>query len=72
MPNNNGPNNIWHADSNDKPKPYGFPIRGCVDGFSRKALQLKLTRSNNNPVVPASYFLKTVAKWESRARHLEN
>ena len=34
----NGPNNIWHADSNDKRKPYGFPIHGCVDGFSRKAL----------------------------------
>ena len=34
----NGPNNSWHADGNDKLKPYGFPIHGCVDGFSRKVL----------------------------------
>ena len=33
---------------------------GCVDGFSRKVLWLQVTRSNNNPVVPASYFLETV------------
>ena len=24
------PNNTWHADGNDKLKPYGFPIHGCV------------------------------------------
>ena len=58
-----GLNNTWYADGNDKLKPYGFPIHGCVDGFSRKALWPKLTRSNNNPVVPASYFLITVSKW---------
>ena len=33
-----GPNNTWHAEANDKLKPYGFPIDGCVDGFSRKVL----------------------------------
>ena len=59
----NGPSNTWHAEGNDKLKPYGFPIHGCVDGFSRKILWLKLTRSNNKPVVPASYFVKTVSKW---------
>ena len=47
----------------DKLKPYGFLIHGCVDGFSRKVLWLKVTRSNNNLVVPASYFVKTVSKW---------
>ena len=41
---------------------YGFAIHGCVDGFSRKLLWLKVTRSNDNPVVPASYFLETVSK----------
>ena len=50
-----GPNNIWHVDGNDKLKPYGLPIHGCVDGFSRKVLWLKVTRKNNNPVVPARY-----------------
>ena len=58
-----GLNNTWHADGNDKLKPYGFPIHGCVDGFSRKVLWPKLTRSNNNPMVPAIYFLITVSKW---------
>ena len=32
-----GPNSIWHADGYDKLKPYGFPIHGCIDGFSRKS-----------------------------------
>ena len=59
----NGPSNTLHTDGNDKLKPRGFPIQGCVDAFSRKVLWLKVTRSNNNPVVPASYFLKTVSKW---------
>ena len=29
-----GPNFCWLADGYDKLKPYGFPIHGCVDGFS--------------------------------------
>lgn len=33
-----GPNAAWHADGYDKLKPYGFPIHGCIDGFSRKVL----------------------------------
>ena len=57
-----GSNHTWHADSNNKFKPYGFPLHGCIDGFLRKVLWLKLTRSNNTPAVPASYFLKIVSK----------
>lgn len=55
-----GPNHCWHVDGYDKLKPYGLPIHGCVDGFSRKILWLKVTRSNNNPVIPAYFFLNTV------------
>ena len=33
-----GPNGIWHLDGNDKLKPYGFSIHGCIEGFSRKML----------------------------------
>ena len=54
------PNNTWHADGNDILKQYGFPIHGRVD--SRKVLLFKVTRSNKNPLVPASYFLGTVSK----------
>ena len=24
---------LWHVDSYDKLKPYGFTIHGCVDGL---------------------------------------
>lgn len=44
-----GPNCILHIDGYDKLKPYGFPIHGAIDGFSRKLLWLKVLRSNNNP-----------------------
>ena len=36
-----GPNFCWHADGYDKLKPYGFPIHGCVDGFSENFCGLK-------------------------------
>ena len=41
-------------------KPFGFPIYGAVDGFSRKFLWLTVVKSNNNPVVPAALYLRAV------------
>lgn len=58
-----GPNAAWHLDGYDKLKPYGFPIHGCVDGFSRKVLWLKVGRSNNNPVITGSYFVSALQKY---------
>lgn len=55
-----GPNHIWHIDGNDKLKPYGFCISGCVDGFSRKIMWLKVGRTNKNPDVICMYFLDVV------------
>ena len=57
---NRGPNAAWHMDGYDKLKPYGFPIHGAIDGFSRKVLWLKVTRSNNSPDNIASFFVDTV------------
>jgi len=37
-----GPNHIWHIDGYDKLKPFGFPIHGCIDGYSRFILWLKV------------------------------
>ena len=34
--NSSGPNYCWHVDGNDKQKPFGFPIHGAVDGYSRR------------------------------------
>jgi hypothetical protein len=45
-----GPNLYWHMDGYDKLKLYGFVVHGCIDGWSRKLLWLKVCRSNNNPV----------------------
>lgn len=53
-----GPNYCWHIDSYDKLKPFGFPIHGCIDGWSWKKMWLQLAHSSNNPKVPAkNYFL---------------
>ena len=45
-------------------KPYGFPIHGVVDGYSRKILWLQAVRSNNSPLVPAPLFLDTVKEFK--------
>ena len=57
---NLGPNHSWHCDGYDKLKPYGFPIHGCIDGWSRKILWLYVTRSNNFPSNIATYYLHAV------------
>ena len=55
-----GPNDIWHADCYDKLKPYGLPIYGAVDEFSRKILWLKVCKLNNNPINLACFFVEAV------------
>lgn len=57
---NMGPTYAWHCDGYDKLKPFGFPIHGCIDGWSRKVLWLYVTRSNNQPNNIATYFLDAV------------
>ena len=37
-----GPNYTWHIDGHDKLKPFGFSVHGCIDGFSRKLIWLKV------------------------------
>ena len=55
---NPGPNFVWHMDGYDKLKPYGFPIHGAIDGFSRRVLWLEVGCTNNNPIVVAKFFCK--------------
>ena len=59
---NPGPNFCWHTDGYDKLKPYGFPIHACFDGFSRKVLWLRVTRTNNDPVIVARSYLSVVTE----------
>ena len=55
-----GPNDIWHIDGNDKLKPYGFEIHGCIDGYSRKVLWMRIVYSNKDPRTVIYYYLVTV------------
>ena len=55
-----GPNDVYHIDGNDKLKKWGFCIHGCVDGFSRKLLWLKVATTNNDPLVIANYYLQHI------------
>ena len=65
-----GSNDTWHVDGYDKLKPFGLPIHGAVDGFSRKILWLKLCRTNNNPQVAAYFFVETLKEIGSCPRLL--
>ena len=58
-----GANQCWHVDGYDKLKPYGLPIHGAIDGFSRKIIWLRVCRSNNNPVMPASFYINSVEEF---------
>ena len=58
-----GANDAWHVGGYDKLKPYGLPIHGAVDGFSRKILWLKVRRSNNNLINPPCFFVEVVKEF---------
>ena len=57
---NKGSNHVWHMDGNDKLRPFGFYVHGCIDGFSRKIIWLHVANTNKDPAVIAYYFLKEV------------
>ena len=65
---NKGPNFLWHLDGYDKLKPFGFAIHGCIDGYSRKILWLRVGNTNNDPKVTANYFLEEVKKFSFAPR----
>jgi hypothetical protein len=44
----------------DKLKPFGLCIHGCIDGYSRRILWLKVAHTNNNPDVIAHYYVQCV------------
>jgi hypothetical protein len=51
------------VDGYDKIKPYGFPVHGCIDGYSRKVLWLKVCKTNNDPAVTGKHFLDATSKY---------
>ena len=65
-----GPGDTWHIDGYDKLTPFGFPIHGAIDGFSRKILWLDVTRSSNSPDNIATYFSTTAKDSRGCSRQL--
>ena len=54
-----GTNYMWHLDGYDKLKPFGFPIHGAIDGYSRRILWLRVMCTNNDPQVIAGVSNKS-------------
>ena len=63
-----GPNYTWHLDGYDKLKQFGFPIHACIDGYSRKILWLRVSETNNDPKVVASFYVNYVKETKFTAR----
>lgn len=57
---NFGLNFVWYIDVYDKLKLYGFFIYGCIDGFSRRVIWLKVLRINNDLVVIVGFYFEVV------------
>ncbi|XP_077977447.1 uncharacterized protein LOC144433008 [Glandiceps talaboti] len=57
-----GPNYVWHYDGYDKLVPYGLAIHGCIDGFSRKVIWLKVCASNRDPKKVAAFYVDAIKK----------
>lgn len=60
---------LWHQDGNEKLRPWGFWIHGCIDGHSRLLIYLEV-RTNKTSQTVENIFLKYVRKfgWPSRVR----
>ena len=41
-----GPHHLWHLDGNHKLKDFHLVIHGCIDGFSRNVIYLRISDNN--------------------------
>ncbi|KAF5339993.1 hypothetical protein D9611_012376 [Ephemerocybe angulata] len=64
-----GSNALWHQDGNEKLKPWGFIVHGCVDGYSRMIIYLVCSNNKRSKTVGAC-FMTAVSQfgWPSRVR----
>ena len=64
-----GCNALWHIDGNEKLKPWGFYVHGCIDGFSRLIIYL-VCASNKRAKTVESFFKHSIQfyGWPSRVR----
>ena len=50
-----GPNHCWHINGDDKLKPDGFVIHGCIDGYSRKIIWFIFEQKAQNNFIFVSF-----------------
>jgi hypothetical protein len=64
-----GANALWHHDGNEKLKPWGFYVHGCVDGHSRLILYLECCNNKRSATVEELFMSAVgVYGWPSRVR----
>ena len=54
-----GPNHLWHTDTNHKLVRWSFVITGAIDGYSRLPVVLKCTDNNKSATI-LKCFLEAV------------
>lgn len=64
-----GANSLWHMDGNEKLRPWGFYVHGCIDGFSRLMIYMYCCNNKRQATVAAAYrgAIKKYG-WPSRCR----
>jgi hypothetical protein len=64
-----GANALWHQDGNEKIRPWGFYVHGCIDGYSRMIVYLQCS-SNKRAQTVTDCFTDAVCTfgWPSRVR----
>lgn len=64
-----GANALWHIDGNEKLRPWGFWVHGCIDGHSRLIIYLQCC-SNKRAATVSKVFRDAVDifGWPSRGR----
>jgi hypothetical protein len=64
-----GANALWHNDGNEKLRPWGFYVHGCVDGHSQMIIYLECS-SNKRASTLRAMFEQAINMfgWPSRGR----
>uniref|UniRef100_T1IHC8 Integrase catalytic domain-containing protein n=1 Tax=Strigamia maritima TaxID=126957 RepID=T1IHC8_STRMM len=57
-----GPQKLWHLDGNEKLKMWGIYIHGCIDGYSRFPLHIKVSTNKRSTTV-LNFFLESIHKY---------
>ncbi|KAK6989027.1 Integrase catalytic domain-containing protein [Favolaschia claudopus] len=64
-----GANALWHMDGNEKLRPWGFYVHGCVDGHSRMIIYLVCCNNKRSATVEALFMhAVSIFGWPSRMR----